>query len=242
MEVLGEILSFLSIPDRLKFCQVNKKSTKCIYDANMWQFVDLKGVIVISTTLFKVLDMFALKVRSIYLDSRSFIETCNLKVELMLGQLRNLELLDLSRTNIVCSLDFIENLDRLEHLIINNVSVELQLSCIKHVPKCPSLATFSFRENLVVGGGAITSMLSQLPNLCWADIEGSSELFPSQVEEIATHCPQLHTLLFNMFCHGTVDHRAWINLKTVKFPNLGMSFDVSAQIKRLESMYRWLDR
>ena len=241
-DVVTEIVSFLTVPERLQFSLVNRQSRKYLMDSKMWEFVDLKGVIVISDTVFAALHRFSDKVRSFYIDSRHFLEPPTDKVEFLVSNFANLELLDISKTNAVCNVDFLEDLPKLEHLIMNNVSVELQLSCTRNLEKCHALATFSFKGNLVVGGRAMASMLSKVPTLCWVDIEGSGELFPSQARQVCIHCPNLHTLLFNIFCQGTVDHRDWIKFHYVDYPSLGLSFYVTAQIARLNRMYKWLDR
>ena len=130
----------------------------------MWEHVDLKGVLVVSNSLFDVLHLYARGVRSLYLNSRNFLKTSHSSVEFLISKFANLELLDISNTNVVTSLECLESLSNLQHLIMDHVSLDLQFAFTKSVPSVKSLETLSYKGNRVLCASTIATVLCALPN------------------------------------------------------------------------------
>ena len=147
----------------------------------------------------------------------------------------NVAYLDLSMCNLIENMEFLVYMSKLEHLVLDCMSILTTDSFIAHLPQCISLKTLSMKGNSFLTMGEVTAICSSLVNLNFLDTQGTCDFTPGNVRQILSACPQLHTFLFNSFYYSCM-YRAWIDLVNVSYPHVTFHYTTYQQVTRFEKL------
>ena len=232
-EVLSEILSYVDVKDLQEFTEAVPKSDFLLHNPKLWVSVDFHRVLSIRDEILEILCKYATHVQSLALNNPNILVANRTELCKVMGLMTNVTYLDVSMCSLIADMDFLLSMNKLEHLVVDCMSVLTMHSFQEYLPKCRSIRTLSMKGNAFLTMTDVAKSCSQLVNLCFLDTQGTCDFTPDHVTQILNGCPNLKTFLFNSFYFSWL-YRQWVELVNIRFPHVTYHYTTYQQVTRFK--------
>ena len=231
-ELIIEILSYLDVHDRLLFIEAFPKTDFLLSHPKLWVHVDLQRVYWINLELLDLLARNASSIQNIVLNNPDYLLTYRSELREVMCTMTNVVYLDVSMCNLMEKMDFLVHMRSLKHVVLDCLPI---VTTDSFLPTCTSIQTLSMKGNSYLTMSEVTDICKQLVNLRFLDTQGTCDFMPGNVSQILSHCPNLHTFLFNSFYYSRM-YSQWIELVNITYPHVTFHYTTYQQIKRFEKL------